>query len=120
MCGRIFTGKWHSTSAHRSSKDPKCPIRSSNVKELISLQTKRAVANIKLDVVAAGKEAIAEAFSQIEENIVVFDAVTDDDIENIASALSLLFLLWGLFLVMQLWDLLLIWNVRRHLTHIKR
>ena len=70
------------------AKDPKCPIRSSNVKELISLQTKRAVANIKLDVVAAGKEAIAEAFSQIEENIVVFDAVTDDDIENIASALS--------------------------------
>jgi len=47
------------------AKDPKCPIRSSNVKELISLQTKRAVANIKLDVVAAGKEAIAEAFSQI-------------------------------------------------------
>jgi len=26
----------------------------------------------------------------------------------------------GSFLVMQLWTFLLIWNVRRHLTHIKR
>ncbi|HOA64994.1 MAG TPA: four-carbon acid sugar kinase family protein [Coprothermobacter proteolyticus] len=70
------------------AKDPKCPIRSSNVKELISSQTKRSIANITLDIVAGGRKAISDAFFQVKEDIVVFDAVTDDDIENIASALS--------------------------------
>jgi len=70
------------------AKDPKCPIRSSNVKELISSQTKRSIANITLDIVAGGRKAISDAFLQVKEDIVVFDAVTDDDIENIASALS--------------------------------
>jgi len=44
------------------AKDPKCPIRSSNVKELISSQTKRSIANITLDIVAGGRKAISDAF----------------------------------------------------------
>jgi len=88
MCGRVFIGKWHPTSAHRSGQRSKMPIRSSNVKELISSQTKRSIANITLDIVAGGRKAISDAFLQVKEDIVVFDAVTDDDIENIASALS--------------------------------
>jgi len=38
-------------------------------------QTKRSIANITLDIVAGGRKAISDAFF-------------DDDIENIASALS--------------------------------
>jgi len=55
---------------------------------VISSQTKRSIANITLDIVAGGRKAISDAFFQVKEDIVVFDAVTDDDIENIASALS--------------------------------
>jgi len=54
-------------SSQKWAKDPKCPIRSSNVKELISSQTKRSIANITLDIVAGGRKAISDAFFQVKK-----------------------------------------------------
>lgn len=68
------------------ARDPKSPIRNSNVGELISLQSKRSIAHIPISTVLKGPEAIGQCINTIEDNIILVDAISDDDIDNIAIA----------------------------------
>lgn len=70
------------------ARDPKSPIKYSDVKQLISMQSKRGIGCIPLSAVLKGKEAITEYFVSVHEDIIIIDAISDDDIDNIAAALK--------------------------------
>lgn len=69
------------------SRDVRCPIDTSDVCEMIHRQSSRTAANIGLDDVHGDLEQTLE---KRHEDILVFDAETDDDIEKIAKAAALL------------------------------
>ncbi len=73
------------------AKDPVRPVTSSAFLEVIAQQTGLKAAYVPLSTVLQGVEAMCDALNGLRKNgvrIVACDAVTDDDIETIASALK--------------------------------
>lgn len=71
------------------AKDPKTPVDSSQIVEIIKRQTKHSVGYIGLADVLQGQARIRQLLHQAQgagQRIVVIDAVTDDDICLIADA----------------------------------
>jgi uncharacterized protein YgbK (DUF1537 family) len=94
--GRVVAGGYllvHGVPLEKSAiaKDPSTPIGSSFVQTVISGQTRRKSGLIALGSVLAGSRAIlSEAALLVEDgcSILICDAVTDTDIQNIAEAFS--------------------------------
>lgn len=73
------------------AKDPVMPITQSYVPGLIQQQSENAVGHVGLETVLAGKQKIVSAIKeQVDKGtrILVFDAVTDEEIEAIAEAMA--------------------------------
>lgn len=71
------------------AKDPKTPVSQSRVKGIIEEQTDRKVGEVLIDVIEKGKDAILESVNTLIDEgveIVVFDALTDEQIDRIAEA----------------------------------
>lgn len=68
------------------AKDPKTPIQTSKILDIIRKQCKRNVAFISLDEVVKGIEFLKEKLCKIKEQVIVFDATSNQDIKNIAIA----------------------------------
>lgn len=92
--GRITIGGFlmvHSVPLEKTdvAKDPKTPVQTSFVPQIIKEQTKYSVGHIPLDKVLKGEEAIKEQIIKQKNNgnrIIVVDATTNDDITTIAKA----------------------------------
>ncbi|WP_067142915.1 four-carbon acid sugar kinase family protein [Oceanivirga salmonicida] len=72
------------------ANDPKTPVTMSRVKDIIKLQSKNKIAEIHLDtIIKSTKEILLEVDKQVESGakIIVFDALSDDDIDKIASTI---------------------------------
>ncbi len=70
-----------------AARDPKMPVRSSVTHEIIGHQTQYPVTHIDLTTVYRGADIIAGALRKLntgKRQVVVFDALTDDDIDSIA------------------------------------
>jgi len=73
------------------AKDPVMPITQSYVPGLIQQQSENTVGHVGLETVLAGKKKIVSAIKERVGNgtrILVFDAVTDEEIEAIAEAMA--------------------------------
>lgn len=71
--------------------DPKTPVKTSKVTSIIKNQTDKKVGFIDLDKVLKGIDSIKNALSKEIENgsrIIVIDATTDEDIDNIAKTVK--------------------------------
>lgn len=69
--------------------DPKCPVRVSNVREIMEQQTKYRVGCIDVNGLMHGKHRLAETMKEhvaTGERILCFDAVTQEDLDLIADA----------------------------------
>ncbi|VBB07687.1 Hypothetical protein LUCI_2952 [Lucifera butyrica] len=91
---RITIGSYHllnqmPVSWTEIAEDPKSPVRESRLPELLKQQTKCKVGFIPLPVVTEGITAIQAAIAtrlNLGEKWLVFDAVTDDNLRQIAAA----------------------------------
>ncbi|MBH0156718.1 four-carbon acid sugar kinase family protein [Fictibacillus sp. 5RED26] len=75
------------------AKDPVMPLTESYVPSIISKQSEYLVTHIGLETVLQGKKTILQALKRkIDEGnrILVMDAVTDEEIEDIAHAMALI------------------------------
>ncbi len=73
------------------AKDPKTPISSSHISQIISRQSKRKVTLISLQDVRAGSDQICKKIKSLLKDgsqIIVADAVTDNDLAFIGAALG--------------------------------
>lgn len=74
------------------AKDPKTPVDVSRVTEVVAKQTKYGVGHIPLDIVLNSTESVVQALLTHKEagkRIVVLDAATEEDIEQIAQAVKI-------------------------------
>ncbi len=72
-----------------AARDPKMPVRTSRVQRIIEAQTKYPVHTIDLETVYQGEAAITRELENVQRNtkaLVVFDAITDADLDVIAIA----------------------------------
>ncbi len=94
--GRVTIGGYllvHSVPLEKTdvAKDPKTPVHTSSVNQLIQSQTKYKVGHISLDEVFKGPEKLRDRIISEKEKgnkIITIDATTDDDIEVIAKAVT--------------------------------
>ncbi|SHM91316.1 Uncharacterized conserved protein YgbK, DUF1537 family [Caldanaerovirga acetigignens] len=73
-----------------AARDPKNPVKVSDVLEVIKEQTAMPACHISLGTILKGPEAIAENIRHAVDSgkkIIIFDAVSDDDIADIALGL---------------------------------
>ena len=73
-----------------AAKDPKKPINTSIIKDLVKQQTKYEIGTINLDIVCAGQEAIKKSITEISNQgnrLIILDAVTNNNLDNIARGL---------------------------------
>jgi uncharacterized protein YgbK (DUF1537 family) len=73
------------------ARDPKCPVKESNLVKLFSSQSKRKVDLIPLDILRSGhKQVLSQIKSLLQEQteIIVFDAVTEEDMQQIAEIMA--------------------------------
>lgn len=73
-----------------AARDPKNPVKVSDVLEVIREQTAMPAYHIPLGTILKGSEAIAKNIKQAVDSgkrIIIFDAVSDDDIADIAVGL---------------------------------
>lgn len=71
------------------AQDVRTPVKENYIPRLLSGQTRRKVGLVTLDSVLAGDEAIREALKEQREEgceVIVVDAITLEDVENIAQA----------------------------------
>ena len=71
------------------AQDVRTPVKENYIPRLLQSQTKRQVGLVTLDKVLAGQEAIKNALIEERENgakVLVVDAITLEDVENIAQA----------------------------------
>ena len=71
------------------AQDVRTPVKESYIPRLLQSQTKRQVGLVTLDKVLAGQEAIKNALIEERESgakVLVVDAITLEDVENIAQA----------------------------------
>jgi len=86
-CGGYLMVNGKLLQASDAAKDPKKPVNTSKVKELLQVQTKRKVGLIKIDIVAKGAEAVADNIKAEVGNgceIIIIDSITDEDIDTVA------------------------------------
>lgn len=71
-----------------AGKDPKTPVVTSQVREIIQNQSKNKCAYIELEEVEKGEEYISELIKNYSKDhkIIIFDAITNEDIGMIAKA----------------------------------
>lgn len=75
------------------AKDPVSPLTQSYVPEIVQKQSEYPVSHIGLDTVLKGKEAIFEKLQEhiaASNRIIVMDAVTNEDIDEIANAMAMI------------------------------
>jgi D-threonate/D-erythronate kinase len=73
------------------SRDPKCPVKESNLVKLFTSQSKRKVDLIPLETLRSGnKQVLSQIKSLLQEHIeiIVFDAVTEEDLQQIAEMMA--------------------------------
>ena len=73
-----------------AARDPKMPVRTSVIRRIVEHQTRYPVRTVDLDTVYAGASAVAEALRTIgdgERSLVIFDAITDADLDTIAAGM---------------------------------
>jgi D-threonate/D-erythronate kinase len=73
------------------ARDPKCPVKESNLIKLFTSQSKRKVDLIPLDILRSGhKQVLSQIKSLLQEQteIIVFDAVTEEDMQQIAEMMA--------------------------------
>lgn len=68
------------------SKDIKTPVKSSNVIDIIKSQSSKSVGHIYLEKVLKGSNFLSREIQDNSNEIIVIDAVTDEDIKIIADA----------------------------------
>ena len=93
-CNRTTVGGMHLVNGRPLSQtevafDPVSPVRESHIATLIRAQTRLKVGHIYLQEVRRGTEPLQRSIFRHMENgekIIIFDAVTDDDLSNIAEA----------------------------------
>ncbi len=66
--------------------DPRWPVRESNIMHIIAKQCSRSARLFPLDEVCRGATALAEGIRTAPEQVLVFDAMTDGDIQTVADA----------------------------------
>ncbi len=69
--------------------DPKCPVKVSRVRDVLASQTRRSIGEIRCDDLMHGKHALAQIIQghvAAGRRIIVFDAVTQEDLDLIADA----------------------------------
>lgn len=74
------------------AKDPKCPVKDSDLMSLLSSQSKRKNGLVSLETIRFGRAAIKERIEILKLSgvqVIVFDAETDQDLIEIASVLAL-------------------------------
>lgn len=72
-----------------AGRDPKTPVHSSRVTEIIALQSSRRIQSIFLQEIQEDREKLAETIRESDAEILVMDAVSEADIERIADACRL-------------------------------
>lgn len=95
--GRVTIGGYlmvHSVPLEKTdvAKDPKTPVHTSHVNQLMQSQTKYQVGSIPLDRIFKGAESLKQDILEAKEKgnkIIIIDATTDEDIEIIAKAVTL-------------------------------
>ncbi|MDF2814866.1 MAG: hypothetical protein K0Q81_1066 [Paenibacillus sp.] len=73
------------------ARDPKSPVKESDLVKLFTSQSKRKVGLIPLDILHAGKEQVInkiEALLQDHMEIIVFDAMMEEDMQQIAEIIA--------------------------------
>ncbi|MFC5653345.1 four-carbon acid sugar kinase family protein [Paenibacillus solisilvae] len=73
------------------ARDPKCPVKESNLVKLFTSQSKRKVGLIPLKTLHAGnKQVLSHIKALLQEHIeiIVFDAVTEEDVQQIAEMMA--------------------------------
>lgn len=68
------------------AKDPKTPVTVSNILEIVRMQTKRKVGYISIEEVFNGQAYLKGRIENISEEIVVIDAISEEDIDVISKA----------------------------------
>jgi uncharacterized protein YgbK (DUF1537 family) len=74
------------------AKDPKTPVRESSIPKIISQQSDKNIAVISREIVLKGKEVLNKEIMRLKEKsieIVVVDAINNDDLKTIAEAIAL-------------------------------
>lgn len=74
------------------SKDPKCPVTKSRIKDIIKDQSKYEVGELFLSDVMNGEEYLKDKMEELKNSgkkIIVIDATTDDEIITIAKACNM-------------------------------
>ncbi len=69
--------------------DPKCPVKVSRVRDVLAAQTRRSIGEIRCDDLMHGKHALAQIIqgqAAAGRRIIVFDALTQEDLDLIADA----------------------------------
>lgn len=88
--GNLFVGELPLSES--SMRDhPLTPMRDSNLMRLMSAQSDLKVANINLETVRAGADALRQAMAKLEEDgyaYCVTDAIFNDDLDVIGSAIQ--------------------------------
>ena len=69
-----------------AAADPRCPVNTSRILQVIAQQSRRSARLFPLETIYAGAQALAKEISQCKDSIMVFDALTEDDIQTIAKA----------------------------------
>jgi D-threonate/D-erythronate kinase len=73
------------------SRDPKCPVTESSIVTLLESQSSQKVGLVQTSVMGAGLEALKTELEKWKEQGIkwlVFDAETDEELENIAATIS--------------------------------
>jgi uncharacterized protein YgbK (DUF1537 family) len=91
---RITVGGYHllnglPVAMTEISRDPKAPVKESLLPELLRHQTKHLIGHIALNIVLESPQAINKAVAEClakGQTWIVFDAVTEDNLLNIAKA----------------------------------
>ncbi|MFQ6077228.1 MAG: four-carbon acid sugar kinase family protein [Candidatus Bathyarchaeia archaeon] len=92
--GRVTVGGFHllhQTPLEKTeiAHDPRCPVRESHVPTLIQGQTRRKVGHVSLSKVMEGFKPLLDEIRERRERgdeMIVIDAVTQDDLKTIAKA----------------------------------
>jgi uncharacterized protein YgbK (DUF1537 family) len=71
------------------SKDPKTPVKSSKIIDIIKAQSNKNIGYISLEDVMEGYNRLSERIINDPNEIIVVDAVSDEDIDTIAKACML-------------------------------
>lgn len=72
-----------------AAKDPKTPVHFSRAADIIAQQSKRRIQSVYLQEIQQDRAELAETIQKSDAEILVMDAVSEEDIERIAQACRL-------------------------------